>query len=297
MLRRLEGSRALGRFAVPLFVMITILMVFESLARNPQQGLPRYARSRFLRLYLPFMAWNGIYLVFKLLKGRLLPGEPNDYPGAEVLWVALCWHLWFLPFILVVSLLAFTVARFVLSRPAFAPRTMVACLLCGGVLTFLPPSEWLTGMGKYGGIVCHALPSVAWGLGLAIACHLLGTDLLKRPAATLLGAVLLGGGTAGVWHFGESRLCETLAGLGMLIAAMAPIEQGWGPRLAGLGTLAFGIYLSHVLWLKVIEVLAVKAGVPNAWPRDVAIFLAAVLASSVTAWLLSRRPSTRWLVA
>ena len=107
---RLDDSRAIGRFAVPLFVMITILMVFESLARNPQQGLITYARSRFVRLYLPFMAWNGIYLAFKLLKGRLLPGEPNDYPGAEILWVGACWHLWFLPFILVVSLLAFAVA-------------------------------------------------------------------------------------------------------------------------------------------------------------------------------------------
>ena len=79
----LEHSRAIGRFAVPLFVMITILMVFESLARNPQQELSRYARSRFVRLYLPFMAWNGIYLAFKLFKGRLLPGEPNDYPAQK----------------------------------------------------------------------------------------------------------------------------------------------------------------------------------------------------------------------
>ena len=42
---RLDDSRAIGRFAVPLFVMITILMVFESLARNPQQGLITYARA------------------------------------------------------------------------------------------------------------------------------------------------------------------------------------------------------------------------------------------------------------
>ena len=293
----LDDSRALGRFGVPLFVMITILMVFESLARNPQQELRRYARSRFVRLYLPFMAWNGIYLAFKLLKGRLLPGEPNDYPGVEILWVGACWHLWFLPFILVVSLLAFAVARFVIARPESAPRWMAASLLCGWVLMFFPPVDWLVGIGKYGEIVGNALPPVAWGLGLAIACQLLGTDLLKRPAATLLGGLLLVAGTACVWRFGHSRLCETLAGLGMLIIAMAPVEQPWCRRLAGLGTLAYGIYLSHVLWLKVIEVLAVKAGMANAWPRDAAIFLAAALASSVTAWLLSRRPSTRWLVA
>ena len=109
-LAALDGSRAIGRFAVPLFVMITILMVFESLGRNPQQRIGPYARSRFIRLYLPFMAWNGIYIAFKLIKGRLLPGEPNAYPGVEVLWAGACWHLWFLPFILVVSLLAFAVA-------------------------------------------------------------------------------------------------------------------------------------------------------------------------------------------
>ena len=243
------------------------------------KGWGRYARSRFLRLYLPFMAWNGIYLAFKLLKGRLLPGEPNDYPGAEILWVGACWHLWFLPFILVVSLLAFAVAWFVLSRPDFAPPVMAASLLCGGVLMFLPPTDWLAGIGNYwrswatpcrrsrGGWGWPS-PAASWAWTSCTA----GGDAARRRAP--------GAGTACVWHFGDSRLCETLAGLGMLIVAMAPIEQGWGRRLAGLGTLAYGIYLSHVLWLKVIEVLAVKAGMPNAWPRDVAIFLAGGLAAA-----------------
>ena len=208
-----------------------------------------------------------------------------------------CWHLWFLPFILVVSLLAFAVARLALSRPDLAPRLMAASLLCGWGLMSIPPGNWLAGIGEYWEIVGNALPSVAWGLGLAIACQLLGTGLLKRPAATLLGAMLLVGGIACVWQFGRSRVCETLAGLGMLIVAMAPIEQRWCRRLAGFGALTYGIYLSHVLWLKVIEILAVKAGMPDALPRDVAIFLATAAASSVTAWLLSRRPSTRWLVA
>ena len=83
----------------------------------------------------------------------------------------------------------------------------------------------------------------------------------------------------------------------MLIVTMMPIERPWCQRLAGFGTLAYGIYLSHVLWLKVIQAIAGKAGIPSALPRDIAIFLAAVLASSLTAWLLSRHASTRWLVA
>jgi surface polysaccharide O-acyltransferase-like enzyme len=340
----LDSSRAIGRFAVPLFVMITILMVFQSLrakkgtgpiCRNGREGaahkldlspfplaMGRYAGSRILRLYLPFMAWNGIYLAFKLLKGRLLPGEPNDYPGVDIFWFGACWHLWFLPFILIVSLAAFAVARLTLARPDYGLWLLAVSLLFGCILTFMPPDNWLAGQGEYWQLVCNALPAVAWGLGLAIAGRVLGTELLKLPAATLLGGMLLVAGTACAWQLGHSRVCETLAGLGVLIVAMAPVEhvrspgfsrslpptmgtwcpggttnqRGW-QQLAGLGSLAFGIYLVHVLWLKVIETVAVKSGAPNAWPRDVAIFLAAALASTATAWLLSRRPATRWLVA
>ena len=162
---------------------------------------------------------------------------------------------------------------------------------------FIPSSPWLAGIGEYGEIVGNALPSVAWGLGLAIACQLLGKDSLQRPAATLLGAMLLVVGVACVWQFGRSRTWETLSGLGMLIVALAPLEQPWCRRLARFGTLTYGIYLSHVLWLKVIEILAIKAGIPDALPRDAGIFLAAALASSVMAWLLGRRSATRWLVA
>ncbi len=68
-----------------------------------------------MRIYVPFLAWSVVYLVFKGAKALLLPGEPNDFPGVEFLWLGSFYHLWFMPFMLLVTLGVFCLARGVAS--------------------------------------------------------------------------------------------------------------------------------------------------------------------------------------
>ena len=293
----LVDSAALGRFAVPLFTLATIFLVFEGVARNPLRDWRQYVPARCARLYLPFLAWTGIYLAFKLVKGRLLPGEPNDYPGVEVLWLGSAGHLWFLPFILAVNLLAFGVARAIERRPGAAPITLAVMLVAGWLLVVLPSPAWLATRPLYAELVANALPVVAWGIALSIAWRLLGVRFMEHRAAAPVGVLVFAACTAWVWHFGRCRLAESLAGLGMLAIAMGPVEDPRVVRLGRAGALAYGIYLCHYLWFKVFEAMAAKAGFTSSWQRDAVLFLCCAAASTLLAWSLARWRWTRWLVA
>src|ERR1043165_5782748 len=91
----------LGRFAVPFFAAAAVFFVIESVRHQPGRTFAEYARNRFRRIYVPFLAWSGIYLVFKLIKSLLVPDQPNDFPGIEALWTGTFFHLWFMPFVLI----------------------------------------------------------------------------------------------------------------------------------------------------------------------------------------------------
>ena len=291
----LEGSKALGRFAVPFFVLVTILLVFEGVARNPERGSWAYVSSRSMRLYLPFLGWSGIYLAFKVIKGWLLPGEPNDYPGVDILWFGACYHLWFLPFILMVSLLAFAVAKMLVVRPGLAPAVF-ATTLAAGVLIAVTPMHFVL-PDSYADLVLNALPATSCGIALAIACQLLGTRVLERRMATLGGGLVTAICIAWVWYFGRDRLVETLAGVGFLVVALAPVSGRVFSLLGKAGVLALGIYLSHVLWIKIMQAVTVRAGFSASWQRDVLVFLVSAVISTLLAWALSRWRWTAWLAA
>ena len=291
----LEQSKALSRFAVPYFVMVTIFLAFEGIARNPQRSWRQYVSSRFARLYLPLLGWSAIYLAFKAVKGWALPNEPNDYPGVELLWAGSCYHLWFLPFILAVSVLAMAIAKWVAGRPAVAPAMFAVALVAGAVAAIAPISFAVPD--SYLELIVNALPAVGWGIALAVACRLLGTGALERPGVALAGGLLAVASIAWVWDFGRDRLVENVAGLGVLLVTLAPVSDARWSRLGRWGPLSLGIYTSHVLWIKILQVATTKAGFSGSWQRDATVFVVSAALSTLTAWTLSRWRWTRWLVA
>jgi peptidoglycan/LPS O-acetylase OafA/YrhL len=293
----LEASTAAGRFAVPFFVFATVFFVFDGLRRRPWLGFGQYAWSRLVRIYLPFLAWSGIYLALKLAKAAVLPEQENVFPGWSVLWTGSFYHLWFLPFILVVSLAAFALGKAVLGCPAADGALVVACLAAGLLWALMPaPASGPLASGR-GLLVASAVPSACWAVALALLYRGAVADYLKQPAALLAAALLLVGATAWVWQCHSSKLAPTLAGLGFMLLALGPSVGGWAARLSTFGPLAYGIYLSHLLFIKVFESLLAKLGRPVSWQTDAAVFAATCLLSTLLAWALSRHGATRWLVA
>ena len=293
----LVGTTSLARFAVPFFVFAAVFFVFESLRRHPERSFGHYFKSRLLRIYVPFLAWSGIYLLFKGAKSLLLPEQPNEYPGIELLWEGSFYHLWFMPFILVVSLVAFLVAKMVLPRQRWGRMAAIICFVAAVLTAWLPlpmmPSEVSH---DYAFLIFNATPAVLMGIGLAILSGPAG-KLFERRGATLFGLVLFLGTTVAVFCLGRDRLLETLAGLGFTLVSLASLQTAWFARLAKLGGLAYGIFLSHLLVIKVAEAVASKIEIPTGWELDLGIFFFGVVGSTLLAWVLSQSSTTRWLVA
>ena len=82
-----------------------------------------------------------------------------------------------------------------------------------------------------------------------------------------------------------------------MLVALGPIPAAWVGRLSRLGPLSYGIYLSHLLFIKVLEAAATKLQWAVSWQLDAAIFAGSTVLSTLLAWALVQRRCTRWLAA
>jgi peptidoglycan/LPS O-acetylase OafA/YrhL len=288
-------ATAIGRFAVPFFTAAAVFLTWEGLARQPRRSAGQYAKSRFQRIYVPFMAWSVIYLAFKASKAILLPNQPNDFPGVDVLWLGSFYHLWFMPFILVTTLTVFFLGRVVIGQGGRELASVPVCLILGWVIAWLPADRESLSVG-FCQLAADALPAAFWGVGFAIAWQRGAANWLRRPSvgcAALAVAVLCLATDA--WLL-RNRLAENLAGVALLIFALADWRLPQLDRLARLGALAYGIYLSHLLFIKTLQAARAKLAIPETLMVVLGVFTIAAASSTLLAWCLSRSRWTRWLV-
>lgn len=281
----LMNSTLWCRFAVPFFTCTAVVFVLRKTLSDGGEPWWRYVLSRVGRIYGPYLAWQGAYWTLKRLKRLALPEQDNDGGGA--------YHLWFLPFILAVSVASYVVA--LVARLGRGPRLGVAAAaaLAGWAIAIAPPPGIFGWHNTYN-CMWFALPAAAWGI-----CF----GALGLGRSTMLGGLRVGvplfvaAELAIFWTGSRHVLLENLAGVGFMLAALAwrPGER-WA-RLARLGTLAYGIYCSHLMFIKMAESVFAKLRWPVTPELDVTIFLVAVAGSGLAAWLLSRWRLTRWLVA
>jgi surface polysaccharide O-acyltransferase-like enzyme len=283
-----------GRFAVPFFTAAATLFAWQAGVRS-QRGVAEYTRSRLTRIYVPFLAWSCIYLVFKGAKALLLPGEPNDFPGIEFLWLGSFYHLWFMPFILLVTLAVFCLGR--CANNVFRQTAVfVAALVVGGLLAWWPADD-LAANASFAQLALDALPSACWAVALAIIYTRGGSAYLSSrrvSAVCLAAAVAL---TILLCDLGRNRLIENLSGVALLLFALGNWTSPFVERLARLGSLAYGIYLSHLLFVKVFEAVGAKLHLPVTLATSLGIFVLAAAGSTLLAWTLNRWRWTRWLTA
>jgi len=299
-------STVLTRFAVPFFVAACVFLVFQGVWRKPQRTFVQYGRSRFLRIYLPFLAWSAVYLGFKAVKSVFLPDQPNDYPTAlEIFWKGSFGHLWFMPFILVVSLAAFLVAKMVHGREPLRWPVAIGSLAAGMVLSVPAVAAAVTPSDFTCSLMFDALPAVFWAMTVGLLYggkqERLPTSCCRAdgPLAVLYVLLFVGSmiwlGTLGASD--RSMLRENLAGVSLLLVALHPADSPMLCRAAQFPSLAYGIYFSHMLPIKVFEALGARRSLSPSWQLDCAIFVASAVAATLLAWILYRSRWTRWLVA
>ena len=290
-------STAVGRFAVPFFTATAVFLLWESLAKGGRRTLSEYTRNRFVRLYVPFLAWTVIYLLFKFGKSVLTPNQPNVFPGVMLLVSGGFYHLWYLPFIFVVSVVVFVAGRKIIGNPMAEWRLCVIATMLGTALAIAPTPASLNAAGDWLGYWWSALPSVFWSLAFAIIFRYSQSDRSMKSSYALLGLAVTAAATAWTWHVGRSLFAENLAGLSFLIFALGPWQGAVVRTLASFGPLAYGIYLSHLLFIKTCEAVASVPQWPESAALDIATFAIAAVGSTALTWVLTRNRLTHWLVA
>lgn len=302
---------ALGYAALPFFMMLLLLLAFDSAAA---QGFVPYARQRVLRLLGPWLVWSAIYGAFKLTEILVTHKDPASEFAWWMLATGPALHLWFLPFAFAASLIVWPVARLSPVKDAvppggagFAALVLVFAALALAAIGWqqgparpIPLAQWLS-----------VLPAVIFGLALGLVRNGRG----QNAAGQNNGNQNNGGQNIGNQNRGT---IDTGRGLALLLAAwavtLAAWALGWGGtalpfclaatllllclamvtrpgRWSDLAArTAMGVYLVHPL---VTSVLRRITTLPDTTLTFFGLTVAGSLALAVLIWGRRSRPPAR----
>ncbi|MEI8197057.1 MAG: acyltransferase [Phycisphaerae bacterium] len=189
-----------GRFAVPFFVLTAIVLTGEGLRQKPNRSYTSYLHARFMRIYVPFLFATILYVILRDAKHFLRPASTELVAlGPWLLITGSAHHLWFLPFILVVSVLVFPVLRWGVKTSSWRRNVLAwGCVLAGLLMALWPsPVQYnrsdgdgikssLTYLGSLG---WNASTAIFWGI--TIVCWLPAIQAWIRPRRGLAMTCLM----------------------------------------------------------------------------------------------------------
>jgi peptidoglycan/LPS O-acetylase OafA/YrhL len=253
------------RFGVAFFTVAALILLARSLDRRPDQGFVDYAVTRVKRLVPPLLLWTAVYVAFYLAAHRWLGTPTFLEPNVGLLVGGAATHLWFLPFILFACVAAFPLLQAAQAAPQ-AKRWLVPVLVAAGVATVFIPRNFdhlSHGAKVFFFNATWAVPTYFFGLAAALVYpkELAGRWRVVVPAA---GVVLFAVAAALAWRGVSSPAVQAAKGLAVAMVALTP----WSPRvvqsLAKLGTLSFGVYLVHMLFVVLFRDVGRRFASPDA---------------------------------
>lgn len=133
------------------------------------------------------------------------------------------------------------------------------------------------------------MPTLMWGAALAL--RLFGRSLTDKPILSkelgLSGIFGVASSTIYLLVYGRDILIENIAGFSALLFVLGINDVKALRGIAPLGSLAFGIYLCHLLWVEglqdVFPILSIKDNLLS----NVLIFLMSTIASIIMAKLIN----------
>jgi surface polysaccharide O-acyltransferase-like enzyme len=239
-----------------------------------------------------------LYLAFRDASRAFVTHEPLVPQSPMMLLSGGQTHLWFLPFVLLVTFAGFLIVRPVLKSPGLSELTAMTCLLVGAMFAFapLPAMQPEVDTVNFARVAWYSLPAAFWGIGLALSDDLF-ESLKRHPHAVTFAAasvtVLFVGFAVSV---GLTVWSKNIAGIAWLIAALCAPPAQWHRRLASLAPLGFGLYLTHPFILGVINAMAKAVHLRDSAILDLVGFVLAIIGGLALAWMLRLSRWTRWLV-
>lgn len=287
---------ALCRFAVPFFTCVAVYFVLQKATTTRNTSFSNYCAQRAVRLYVPFLIWALFYLAVRMTKHAVAGvGSPITLSPA-VLLNGTAHHLWFLPFICLVSIIVFAMGRLLIGASHTQLRWLSGTLFVAGTaIAFGPdPVDIRAEEAPITYFADHALdtlPSVFFGAAVFCLGPLRSSPFWLR--ASLLATAVL----CAVWEFWDSGLMvgPHVAGASLLLMSITQPNRAWMTPVAQWANLAFVVYLVHVVFVEGLDVIEQRFGGVDSLSADVSVWALALVASALTAKFLSRMRSFRWV--
>ncbi|HEX8323085.1 MAG TPA: acyltransferase [Tepidisphaeraceae bacterium] len=286
----------IGTFGVPFYTFVAVLFMTRSLTKPGGRSLTEYAVSRATRVYLPFLFWTAVYVALSQAKS-IVRDHTMNLPSPTVLYVGGHEHLWFLPFLMIVTLGGALLVKGVQGLPA--ARWPVVCLLAvlGVVAAVLPEPRWVAAREHdmdFWRYTLRATPTVCWALALGLACAFHGKLPRTTPLLAVGGIVLLLGSMTLQETITPFKVLRSTAGLGCVLIALLPLALPALRSVGSLGRYSYGIYLSHLVFLRIAAAWMERWETTPTLATDAACFGFAFVSASLLSLLLAKSPWTRW---
>lgn len=280
------------RYAVPFFAASAGFMACRIHAFK--ESIPSFLRSRFLRIYVPFLGWSFIYIAIRWAASLVMPGTRAYQFTTELFWQGPTSHLWFLPFIFFATIFAHLLGRLLNQCPGLTWPIAVSLLV--GSLAILANPEASTVLTYTARLSYHTLPALFWGITLSIVCSRLGKEWLSSSLTVAIAfAVFLGLEIALVMG-DRNQSIQNMAGFFLLLSCFAGNSFSWVSAVASVGSLAYGVYLSHILFIEGFQDLAEFASFPTNAVNDLVVFLLSAVCSLALTMYMHKSSRLRWLV-
>ncbi len=297
-----QNISAIGRFSVPFFVCTAVFLIAKSILNKPHQSFLTYFIQRFNRIYMPFLFWTGFDILVRNGK-QMLTGAPFVTLGPYLLANGSASHLWFLPFIMVLSLSTFFYAQRILPL-TWCKWGLLFPLLLGGILVSqhsIPQhinnsnSDGLLNATYIVNLGWHAFPSVLWSLGLAPFLPQMRWLMEKWRSAKWIAltlAILLVVGCI----FDSDPLLGNLAGLIFFLTTLGVWQGSIVRFMTWAGYYSYGIYLSHLAWVLGADFVLVTDRSSISGTKILLIFFIGLVGSLATSVAISRFNWLKWTI-
>ncbi len=290
---------AAGAWGTAYLNVIAGFFVVRSLAKRNGPGVWAFLRHRVWRLYGAFLLWSLIYLAARLVNYAAFHKVSMIRPSWVLLFYGTTYHLWFLPYLVCVTLLTLPLVLLSLrSRNAMCVGA-VFLMLAAAALLLLP----VPGVLLYGGEFMLTMErlytrSSGYLMGLALGLWVqAGFQPRVDPRQAWVCACIV---AAAIYLTLASEfpapILNRLAALAAFLVALAPWRGRAAELLGTLGQVGFGVYLCHVLIVEGLLASLTRMHIPSSFAVDMFVFAVTVVGSFTLALAMRRVRWLSWLV-